>query len=63
MVLQQADSSELTVHPGDDPAFGPAAEGALMETRFTPAMRDGQPVPFTMRMTISFGRSSTAPDF
>jgi hypothetical protein len=25
-----------------------------METRFTPAMRDGQSVPFTLRMTLTF---------
>jgi outer membrane biosynthesis protein TonB len=62
MVLQRADGSERVLHPTDDPAFGPAAEAALMDTRFTPAMRDGQPVPFTMRMTISFDQPSAAPD-
>jgi hypothetical protein len=59
MVLREADGTERAVHPHDDPAFAPAAEAVLRETRFTPAMRDGQPVPFTMRMTISFDRPST----
>jgi outer membrane biosynthesis protein TonB len=54
MVLQAGDGSERRLQPNDDPAFGPAAEAALKETRFTPAMRDGQPVPFTLRMTIRF---------
>lgn len=37
-----------------DPAFGPAAQAALREVRFIPAMRDGQAVPFRMRMSIEF---------
>jgi len=37
-----------------DPAFGPAAEAAVREVRFTPAMRDGQAVPFRMRMSVEF---------
>ncbi|HKP75810.1 MAG TPA: hypothetical protein VJT67_09735 [Longimicrobiaceae bacterium] len=37
-----------------DPAFAPAARAALREVRFTPAMRDGVPVPFRMRMSIAF---------
>lgn len=54
MVLQEADGTTRTVQPGDDPAFGPAARAALMETRFTPALLDGHPVPFTVRMTLTF---------
>lgn len=54
MVLQEADGTERILHPTDDPALGPAAEAALMETRFTPALRDGVPVPFTLRMTVEF---------
>jgi outer membrane biosynthesis protein TonB len=54
MVLQAADGTERIVHPADDPAFGPAAEAALREMRFIPALRDGRPVPFTLRMTIRF---------
>jgi hypothetical protein len=37
-----------------DPAFGAAAEAALREVRFTPAKRDGQAVPFQMRLTVVF---------
>ncbi len=37
-----------------DPAFGEAAKAALREVRFIPAMRDGQPVPFRLRMSIQF---------
>ena len=36
------------------PAFGPAAQAALREMRFTPAMRDGTAVPFRMRMSVEF---------
>ncbi|HEX6042331.1 hypothetical protein [Longimicrobium sp.] len=54
MVMVEEDGTTRSVQPADNPAFGPAAEAALMETRFTPAMRDGQPVPFTLRMTVTF---------
>jgi len=37
-----------------EPAFGPAAQAALREVRFIPAMRDGQAVPFRMRMSVDF---------
>lgn len=37
-----------------DAAFGPAARAALLETRFTPPMRDGKPVDATFRMTLGF---------
>jgi outer membrane biosynthesis protein TonB len=37
-----------------DPAFGPAAQAAVREVRFTPALRDGQAVPFRMRMSVEF---------
>ncbi len=37
-----------------DSEFGPPAEAALREVRFTPAVRDGVAVPFTMRMSIQF---------
>lgn len=37
-----------------DAAFGPAAQAALKEVRFHPAIRDGRPVPYTMRMTVEF---------
>ncbi len=37
-----------------DNAFGAAATAALKEVRFHPARRDGQPVPFTFRMTVEF---------
>jgi outer membrane biosynthesis protein TonB len=58
MVLRKADGTERRVAPRDDPAFGDAAAAALRGVRFEPAMRDGQPVPFTMRMTINFDSSA-----
>lgn len=47
-----------------DQAFGPAASAALREMRFKPALRDGQPVPYTLRMTVEFrapGQAFSAP--
>lgn len=37
-----------------DQAFGPAASAALRDVRFQPALRDGRPVPYTLRMTVEF---------
>jgi hypothetical protein len=37
-----------------DTRFGPAAVAAVKEARFHPARRDGQPVPFTIRMSVEF---------
>jgi|1186.fasta_scaffold16469_5 hypothetical protein len=37
-----------------DPPFGPAAQAAVREVRFTPAMRDGQAVSFRMRVSVEF---------
>jgi hypothetical protein len=37
-----------------DPSFGPAAQAAIKDVRFRPALRDGKPVPFTVRMTVEF---------
>lgn len=37
-----------------DASFGPAAVAALKEVRFHPALRDGRPVPFTLRMSVEF---------
>ncbi len=37
-----------------DARFAPAAEAALREVPFRPAVRDGRAVPFTMRMTVTF---------
>ena len=54
VILRDADGTERRVAPQDDPLFGAAARAALREVRFTPAMRDGQPVEYTMRMTINF---------
>ncbi|HEU4452762.1 MAG TPA: hypothetical protein VFR81_06865 [Longimicrobium sp.] len=45
---------EREVAPSYDPAFGPAARAVMREVRFQPALKDGQPVPFKMRMTIAF---------
>jgi hypothetical protein len=46
--------TQHTYQAAYDPAFGPAARAALREVRFEPAIRDGQPVPYTLRMTVEF---------
>jgi hypothetical protein len=61
LILEETDGSQRRVTPNDHPAFQAAAEAALMEVRFSPAMRDGRAVPFTMRMTISFGPPAIPP--
>ncbi|HEU0015759.1 MAG TPA: hypothetical protein VFQ45_18925 [Longimicrobium sp.] len=45
---------ETVASPRYDRAFGDAAVAALREVRFTPARRDGRPVPHTARMTVQF---------
>ena len=60
MVLQERDGTERRVEPNDHPAFRPAAQAALRQVRFTPAMRDGRPVPFTLRMTVIFDPPAAA---
>lgn len=45
---------EREVQATYDAAFGAAAQAALREVRFLPALRGGRPVPFTMRMTVEF---------
>ena len=47
--------TERRHRPVYDPAFGPAARAALLETRFTPAVRNGRPVAETLRMSVEFG--------
>jgi hypothetical protein len=37
-----------------DQAFGPAAAAALKGVRFLPGLRNGRPVPFTLRMSVEF---------
>jgi hypothetical protein len=37
-----------------DSRFDPAAEAALRDVRFLPAQKNGQAVPFTLRMTVEF---------
>jgi outer membrane biosynthesis protein TonB len=54
MVLLEKDGTERRITPNDHPAFQAAAVAALRGVRFSPALRDGQPVPFTLRMTITF---------
>jgi hypothetical protein len=58
-VIVRRDASGRDVQapmPGgkSDPQLGPAADAALREVRFTPAVRDGLAVPFTLRMSIQF---------
>lgn len=52
-VLVDDDGSSHELVVADDPAYLPAVQAALRETRFHPAIRDGRPVAFTLRMTVS----------
>lgn len=54
MVLQERDGTERRIEPNDHPAFQAAARSALREVRFSPAMLDAQPMPFALRMTMTF---------
>lgn len=51
---------ERAHQPKYDPAFGPAAKAALLDTRFTPAIRNGRPISDTVRMTVTFAPSGGA---
>jgi TonB family protein len=52
-VLRDArETSVLEIN--DRPEFGVAAQAALRETRFEPALNDGEPVPYMLRMTVQF---------
>jgi hypothetical protein len=55
LILEEADGSQRRITPEDHPAFQAAAVSVLRDVGFSPAIRDGQPVPFTMRMTVTFG--------
>jgi hypothetical protein len=54
MMLRERDGSERMNEIRRDLSVAPAAEAVLRDVQFTPAMRDGEPVPHTFRMTISF---------
>jgi hypothetical protein len=54
LILEEEDGSQRRITPEDHPAFQAAAATALRGIGFSPAMRDGQPVPYTMRMTVTF---------
>jgi outer membrane biosynthesis protein TonB len=53
-VLLDRDGSPRVMKLNDQPEFGAAAQAALRETRFLPALKDGKPVAFTLRMTVQF---------
>jgi hypothetical protein len=61
MILQERDGSERVHEVRRDPSVAPAAEAVLREIQFTPAMRDGEPVAHTFRMTISFTPNTRGP--
>lgn len=54
MVLRERDGRERMHEVRRDPGVFPAAEAVLRDVQFKPAMRDGEPVAHTFRMTISF---------
>lgn len=45
---------ERPMEARNNPSLLPAARKVMSEVRFTPAERDGKPVAFTLRMTLSF---------
>ncbi|HYR09915.1 MAG TPA: energy transducer TonB [Longimicrobium sp.] len=54
LILEEEDGSQRRIAPMDHPAFQSAAVSALRDVEFSPAMRNGRPVPFTLRMTVTF---------
>jgi hypothetical protein len=54
LILEQRDGSQRPVALYDHPSFQAAAVRALRDVEFSPAVRDGLPVPFTLRMTVLF---------
>lgn len=59
IVLRRKDGTQRTMQPrASDPALAEAAEATLREVRFTPAIRNGQAVAHTFRMTINFNASA-----
>jgi outer membrane biosynthesis protein TonB len=52
-VLLDKDGSHV-MKLNDRPEFGAAAQAALRETRFLPALKDGKPVAYKLRMTVQF---------
>lgn len=52
-VLQERSGTRV-VELNDRPEFGAAAQAALRQTRFQPALKDGKAVPYKLRMTVQF---------
>jgi outer membrane biosynthesis protein TonB len=52
-VLQDEDGTGV-MKLNDQPEFGAAAQAALRETRFLPALKDGKPVAYKLRTTVQF---------
>jgi len=54
MILEEPDGTRRVREVRRAASAFPAAQAVLRDVRFTPALRDGQPVAHTFRMTISF---------
>lgn len=52
-------TTEVVMDTKQDLAFVPAARKALREVTFSPAVRNGEPVAYTLRMSIYFSPPST----
>ncbi|HEX8453609.1 MAG TPA: energy transducer TonB [Longimicrobium sp.] len=52
-VLQEQGGTRV-LELNDRPEFGAAAQAALRETRFQPALKNGKAVPYKLRMTVQF---------
>lgn len=55
IVLKRKDGTQRALPPrASDPTVAAAADAALRDVRFSPALRNGHPVAHTFRMTIHF---------
>jgi hypothetical protein len=54
MILEEPDGTQRVHEVRRAASAVPAAQAVLRDVQFAPALRDGQPVAHTFRMTISF---------
>ncbi|HLL84469.1 MAG TPA: energy transducer TonB [Longimicrobium sp.] len=58
-VLEGQNGTEV-LETNDRPEFGAAAQAALRQTRFQPALKEGKPVAYKLRMTVQFDPQSAS---
>jgi hypothetical protein len=54
MILEERDGTRRVQDVRRDASAVPSAVAMLREVQFSPALRDGQPVAHTLRMTVTF---------